>query len=64
MAPGGSGTRQDNITTDQGSPQEGGKRMEDDESAMTPRDAPDDDAEEDADETTDDGVRPYRDEEE
>ena len=58
MAPGGSGTRQDNITSDQASPEEGVKSLEDDDSAMTPRDAP-----EDADET-DDGVRPYRDEEE
>ena len=58
MTPGGSGTRQDNITSDQASPKEDVDRMEDDESAMTPRDAPDE-----ADEG-DEGDAPYRDEEE
>ena len=58
MAPGGSGTRQDNITTDQASPKEGVDTLADDNSAMTPRDAPEEEAD------TDDGVRPYRDEEE
>ena len=62
MSPGGSGTRADNITTDQTSPKEGVDTLAEDDSAMTPRDAPDGD--EDTDEADDGGVAPYRDEEE
>ena len=62
MNPGGSGSRSDNITTDQGSPREGVDTLADD-SAMTPRDAPDDD-EGDEDEGREGGPAPYRDEEE
>ena len=58
MTPGGSGSRSDNITTDQASPKEGVDTMDQDDSAMTPRDAPDDA------ETDEDGPEPYRDEEE
>jgi len=56
MNPGGSGSRPDNITTDQASPKEGVDTLAEDDSAMTPRDAPDGD--------DDSGVEPYRDEEE
>ena len=55
MAPGGSGTRQDNITTDQASPKEGVGTLADDDSAMVPRDAPDGE---------EDDTPSYRDEEE
>ena len=58
MTPGGSGSRSDNITTDQASPKEGVDTMDQDDSAMTPRDAPDDV------EGDEDGPEPYRDEEE
>jgi len=57
MNPGGSGSRSDNITSDQGSPREGVDTLAEDDSAMTPRDAPDDGEAED-------GPEPYRDEEE
>ena len=55
MQPSGSGSRSDNVTSDQGSPKEGVDTLAEDDSAMTPRDAPDDD---------DGGIEPYRDEEE
>ena len=59
MSPGGSGSRADNITSDQDSPKEGVDTLADDDSAMTPRDAP-----EGAERDADDGPEPYRDEEE
>ena len=55
MTPGGRGTRQDNITTDQASPKEGVDTLADGESAMTPRDVPDE---------GEDDTPAYRDEEE
>ena len=61
MTPGGSGSRSDNITTDQASPKEGVDTLADDDSAMTPRDAPDGEASGDDEEG---GERSYRDEEE
>ena len=61
MNPGGSGSRADNITTDQDSPKEGVDTLAEDDSAMTPRDAPEN-APDDA--RDDDGPAPYRDEEE
>ena len=59
MSPGGSGSRADNITSDQKSPREGVDTLAEDDSAMTPRDAPDEE-----DDGRESAPPPYSDEEE